>query len=94
MADVIYVLGWRHCVFKAAQGKRKLNLSLPCGILSQFLLFALSELGWGSVEPDHGLCFLVGFGGTSSAVDLGAKGQVLMPRALISGFDAFTVPNN
>lgn len=35
------------------------------------------------MEPDHGLSLLVGFGGASSAVDLGAKGQVLMPRVLL-----------
>lgn len=46
------------------------------------------------MEPDHGLSLLVGFGGASSAVDLGAKGQVLMPRALISGIGAFIIPNN
>lgn len=40
VADDIDVLGWRHHVFKAAQGKRKLNPSLPCAILSWFLLFA------------------------------------------------------
>lgn len=53
-------------------------------------------MSWVGVQwkPDHGLCLLVGFGGSSSAVDLGAKGQLLMPRALISGFGAVTVPDN
>lgn len=38
VADVTCVPAWRHRVFKAAQGKRKLNPFLPCGILSWFLL--------------------------------------------------------